>query len=206
MQVKTLATIAGCSMAALVGGTFLITQILAPSNELANCIGSRVAGGNIGGPFQLISGTGETVTDTDVLTDPALIYFGYTFCPDVCPLDVSRNAVVTDILADAGHKVTPVFITVDPERDTPEFVSDYAANHHPDMIGLSGSIEQIKQAASQYRVFFQKRETDDPDFYLMDHSSFTYFMMPDIGFVDFFRSDAAPEDIAKTVSCVIENS
>ena len=90
------------------------------------CGDTAVAGSAIGGPFELVSETGETVTDADVITKPTLVYFGYTFCPDVCPLDTARNAEAVDILTERGLSVTPVFISIDPERDTPKIVGEFA--------------------------------------------------------------------------------
>ncbi len=98
---------------------------------------------------------GETVTDADVLTGPSLIYFGYTFCPDVCPLDTARNAEAIDILEERGQMVTPVFISIDPERDTPEVVGDFAVNLHERMIGLTGSPEQVAAASKAYKTYYK---------------------------------------------------
>jgi protein SCO1/2 len=105
----------------------------ASDDRFAQCRAPRVAGGSaqIGGPFTLVSETGETVTDQDVITMPSLLYFGYTFCPDVCPLDTVRNAEAVAILEEQGIMVQPVMITVDPERDTPEVMDDFTANVHP---------------------------------------------------------------------------
>ncbi len=103
-----------------------------PEDRFAQCRTSQIAGGSaaIGGPFELINAKGVAVTDKDVITEPSLIYFGYTFCPDVCPLDTARNAEAVDILAERGYSVTPIFISIDPDRDTPEAVGDFAYNLH----------------------------------------------------------------------------
>jgi protein SCO1/2 len=143
------------------------------------------------------------VTDADVITEPALVYFGYTFCPDVCPFDTARNADAVDLLADRGMSVTPVFITIDPERDTPEAVGEFASNLHPKMVGLTGSAEQIKAASQAYRTYYKKQD-GDPDYYLVDHSTFTYLVLPGAGFVDYFRREVMPEQMADRVACFIE--
>ncbi len=195
---KVIAISASLAAVALVGGTFAITQMRAPS--LTDCGATAVAGGSIGGPFELIDETGQTVTDKDIITQPTLIYFGYTFCPDVCPLDVARNAAAVDILAERGINVTPVFITIDPARDTPEVVADYTDNFHPNMIGLTGSDEQIAAASKAYRTVYAKQD-DDPEYYLMQHSTFSYLTMPDAGFVEFFRQVDGPEKVADIVAC-----
>lgn len=169
------------------------------------CRASAVAGGagDIGGPFELVNTEGETVTDADVLTKPSLVYFGYTFCPDICPLDVARNAQAVDILAEQGHDVQSVFITVDPKRDTPEVLGDFAANMHEDMIALTGTEAQVKAASSEYRTYYSVRDTGD-EYYLVDHSTFTYLMLPEHGFVEFFRREVSPEEMAEQVACFVD--
>ncbi len=168
----------------------------------SSCSGNQVAGGEatIGGPFTLVNQYGETVTDKDVITGPTLIYFGYTFCPDICPFDVARNVEAVDILDEQGEKVTPVFITIDPARDTPEVLREFAEVMHEEMIALTGTEEQVAAASKAYRTYYSKNgEGED---YLMDHSTQTYLMSPD-GFLDFFRRDATPEKMAETISCYI---
>ncbi|MGJ8627172.1 MAG: SCO family protein [Sulfitobacter sp.] len=172
--------------------------------QFAQCQSSTVAGGDLGGPFELVGSDGQTVTDKDVITEPTLIYFGYTFCPDVCPLDVDRNASAIDILQERGQSVTPVFISIDPARDTPEVVGDFASNMHPKMIGLTGSPEQVKTASTAYRTYYNAHEAVD-DEYLVDHSTFSYLTLPEIGFVDFFRREVTPEDMAEKIGCYVDN-
>jgi protein SCO1 len=174
-------------------------------DKYAQCKNSAVAGGdNLGGPFELVNAEGQTVTDADVITEPSLLYFGYTFCPDVCPLDVARNASAVDVLAERGMSVTPVFISIDPARDTPEVVGDFADNMHPKMIGLTGSPEQVKAASEAYRTYYKAHDAED-EFYLVDHSTFSYLVMPGEGFVDFFRRDVSPDQMADKIGCFIDN-
>jgi len=162
--------------------------------------GGNVAGdAQIGGPFELTNQFNERVTDADVLVDPALVYFGFTFCPDVCPFDVARNVSAVDILDERGINVTPVFITVDPERDDVESLLFYAEAMHPKMVALTGTPEEIKSVADAYRAFYQKNgEGED---YLVDHSTFTY-LMDSTGFLGFFRRDMSPTDMADAVACI----
>lgn len=196
---RIVATAAAAVVVAGLGATLLVTQ-LNTRQTFADCSTSSVAGGDIGGPFTLVDENGRTVTDTDIITEPALIYFGYTFCPDVCPLDVMRNAQAVDILDEQGLRVTPVFISIDPARDTPDVVGDFTDNFHDRMIGLTGSEEQVAAASRAYRTFYQK-SGDDPEFYLMDHTTFSYLTLPEVGFVEFFRQEASPEEIAETIAC-----
>ena len=203
MSLTKVVAIAGAAMTIVLGGTFLITQIMVPAKRFEDCVSGGVVGGAIGGPFELTNHKGEMVTDVDVLDQPALVYFGYTFCPDVCPMDVARNVVAVEILAESGHQVKPVFVTIDPVRDTVDYLADFVANNHSDMIGLTGTAEQVAKAARAYKVYYRKQSGDDEEYYLMDHSNFTYLMIPDIGFVDFLRSDIPPQKVADRVACVI---
>jgi protein SCO1/2 len=159
-------------------------------------------GGSIGGAFTLTDRNGKTVTDKDVITGPSLIYFGYSFCPDVCPLDNMRNAEAVDILEERGFDVTPIFITIDPARDTPEVMGEYAELIHPRMIGLTGSEEQIKDAAKAYKVYYHKKDSQD-EFYTVDHSTHTYLLRGDGQFVDFFRREETADQMAERVSCFL---
>lgn len=171
--------------------------------EFPECRQGMVAGGDIGGPFTLVDTKGQTVSDKDVLTKPALIYFGYTFCPDVCPMDMARNVGAVDILAERGLEVTPVFISIDPDRDTPEVLAGYAENLHPSLIALTGSADQVKAASQAYKTFYQKQDTGD-EYYLVDHSVQTYLVLPGKGFVDFFRREITSEQMAESVACYLE--
>ena len=202
---RIIAPIAAIAAAVLVGGSWLATRDANP-DQFAQCRATAVAGGTaIGGPFELVNAKGETVTDKDVITEPTMVYFGYTFCPDVCPLDVSRNAEATDFLAEGGQSMTPLFISIDPNRDTPEVVGDFAFNIHEKMIGLTGSPEQVKAASQAYRTYYKAHPADD-EYYLVDHSTFSYLVLPEHGFVEFFRREIGAEDMAKTVGCFIENA
>ena len=206
MSVTKFAVFACAAVVVTLAVTLAMTQIMLPAQRFEDCIEGSVAGGNIGGPFELMDHRGQMVTDAQVLDQPALVYFGYTFCPDVCPMDVARNVVAVEILADAGLTVKPVFITIDPARDTVDYLADFVANNHPEMEGLTGTAEQIAKAARAYKVYYRKQPSEDEDYYLMDHSSFSYFMVPDVGFVDFLRSDLLPEVVADRLACVLRAS
>ncbi|WP_415405099.1 SCO family protein [Tateyamaria sp. SN3-11] len=204
---RIIAPVAALVAALFIGGIWWATQGGGEDTAFGQCQATQIAGdGNqIGGPFELVNAAGETVTDQDVITEPTLIYFGYTFCPDVCPLDTARNAEAVDVLAERGMSVTPVFITIDPERDTPELVGDFAYNLHEKMIGLTGSLEQTDAASKAYRTYYKAHDKSD-EFYLVDHSTFTYLVMPEHGFVEFFRRDVSAEAMADRVGCFVENA
>ena len=197
---KIFATAASTAVVALVGGLGAYVWLNQADGAYAHCNSSAVAGGSIGGPFEMLDETGETVTDADVITEPALVYFGYTFCPDVCPLDAARNAEAVELLEGQGIQATPVFISIDPERDTPEVLAEYTDYMHPKMIGLTGTPEQVKAASKTYKTYY-RRQPGDEEFYLVDHSTFTYLVLPDAGFVDFFRRDATAAEIAEKTAC-----
>lgn len=171
-------------------------------DQFAQCRSSTV-GGDIGGPFELVNSEGQTVTDTDVIRRPSLIYFGYTFCPDVCPLDVDRNAHAVEVLEERGQLVTPIFISVDPARDTPEVVGEFAEVMHPRMIGLTGSPEQVDAASKAYRTYYKAHPAVDGE-YLVDHSTFSYLVLPEHGFVDYFRRETTPEELADRIGCFLD--
>ncbi|MBW6505433.1 MAG: SCO family protein [Rhodobacteraceae bacterium] len=192
--------------AVALGATWWATQ-RAPSDLFAQCRQGAIAGGiaAIGGPFTLVDETGKTVTDKDVITKPSLIYFGYTFCPDVCPLDNARNAEAIYQLDDKNYDVTPVFISVDFIRDTPQSVGEFAEVMHPRMIGLTGSEAQIRAASTAYRTYFKMKEPENNPYFLIDHSTQTYLTFPEpVGFQEYFNRDDSPEEMADRIACFVD--
>lgn len=163
---------------AMTAGRFMMT-------DASNTQASRV---NIGGSFTLTDHTGKRVTQKDFEGKYMLIYFGYTFCPDVCPTSLSIMAEALDMIsAEQLAKVTPVFVSVDSDRDTPEVMASYVPHFHDKLVGLSGSKAEIKAVAKAYKAYFAKVNEDDPDGnYTMDHSSTTYLMGPDGAYVAHF--------------------
>ncbi|WP_416896991.1 MAG: SCO family protein [Minwuia sp.] len=152
----------------------------------------------VGGPFEMSDHTGATVTEELLKDRYTLIYFGYTFCPDVCPTELQDMAVALDLAGQAGEKVTPVFVTVDPERDGQEQIAAYVEAFHPRMIGLRGDEGQTSRIAKAYRVFYQPVNRDD-EYYLMDHSNFIYLMGPDGKNVAIFNGEVAPDVMAQGI-------
>jgi len=144
----------------------------------------------VGGPFVLIDGAGGQVTDRDFRGKYMLIYFGYTLCPDVCPTTLNEMADALDRLGSKADRLQPIFITVDPNRDTPDVVKRYAEAFSPRLLGLTGSEGQIARVAQEYRVYYaQHRTGPGPNDYTMDHSSVLYLMGPDGKFVAPIRAD-----------------
>lgn len=188
-----LATVPMLSLALLLAGCGAATK--GPSQE------PPLAGARIGGAFALTDGSGRTVRDTDFAGRYRIVYFGYTFCPDVCPVDLQKIAAGLKAFeaahADLAAKVVPIFITVDPERDTPEVVGRYVAAFHPRMIGLTGTPQAIAQVARAYAVPFAKRQDAGATEYLMDHGTQAYLMGPDGKPIALLPTDQGPEAIAR---------
>ena len=157
--------------------------------------GSNPAG--IGGPFTLQDGNGKPVTDRDFRGQYMLVYFGYTFCPDVCPTTLNAVADAMDKLGPASNRVRPLFITVDPARDTPAVVKQYAAAFGSHITGLTGTADEIAKVAKAYRVYYAEHRTGPgPNDYSMDHSSILYLMGPKGEFVAPVRADQTGEQMA----------
>lgn len=142
-----------------------------------------LAGARIGGPFTLTDQDGKTVSDTDFAGKYRLVYFGYSFCPDICPVDLQKlmrglsQFEKTDPAR--GAKVVPMFITVDPARDTPAALKPFVNRYHPRLLGLTGTPAQIAAVAKAYVVTYNKVEGSAPDRYLMAHSQLAFLMDPD---------------------------
>lgn len=202
---KMIAIGAGALVILGLGLTFVAGFLLPASDDrFAQCRASRIAGSNnvIGGPFSLIDENGARVTEEDVITGPTIVYFGYSYCPDVCPFDNARNAEVATIMRDQGAPVGDLFITIDPVRDTPEVLKEFTDYFDDEMIGLTGSEQEIADVAKTYRAYFAKNgEGED---YLMDHSTLTYLMAPDDGLLEVFRRDLPAEEMAERVSCFVQ--
>lgn len=205
---RTVAILAGVAALGLLGTTYYLSSQSGTGDQFAQCRANQIAGGagQIGGPFTLVNGSGVEVTDKEVIDKPTLLYFGYTFCPDVCPVDAARNAAAVDILKESGKRVKPVMISIDPERDTPDVMKEYAEYMHPEMEGLTGSAEQVRAAAKAYRVYYNRPPSEDGDdeFYFVDHTNMSYLTLPEHGFVEFFRADLSPEQLADKVSCFLD--
>lgn len=202
---KILLTGLAASLAVLVaGGVWL--GVARSGDPYAQCRTSAVAGGMdaFGTDFTLTRQDGQRVTAEQVFDKPSLLYFGYTFCPDVCPLDSARNAAAADILTEQGRDVQTVFITVDPRRDTPEVVADFTALFSDRMIGLTGTEEEIAAVNKGWRNYYKAHDDQDDEYYLVDHMTNTYLVMPGNRTEEFFNRDVSPEDMARRVGCFID--
>ena len=178
-------------------GVLLAVLLIGAGGFLWLSSGGRDNPLGIGGPFTLLDGNGQTVTDKDFRGKYMLVYFGYTFCPDVCPTTLNAVADAMDKLGPAASSIQPLFITVDPKRDTPAVVKQYAAAFGPKIEGLTGTPEEIAEVAKEYRVYYAEHRTGTgPNDYSMDHSSVLYLMGPNGDFVAPVRADQSGEEIA----------
>jgi protein SCO1/2 len=150
--------------------------------------------------FALLDGNRKAVTDKDFRGKFMLVYFGYTFCPDVCPTTLNEVAEAMDKLGPNAARVQPIFITVDPRRDTPDVMKQYAASFSPQLLGLTGTPEEIAKVAKEYRVYYAEHRTGPgPNDYSMDHSSILYLMGPDGQFIEPIPADETAATIAADI-------
>ena len=161
----------------------------------------------IGGEYILLNQDGDAVSNNTYRGKYTLIFFGYTFCPDVCPNTLSIFSSVLDLLGEDAAKVKPVFVTVDPVRDTPEKLRSYLIHFNKNFDGLTGSVEQIEQVKKIFRIYAVKSQQDEINFkdYLMDHSTVSYLMGPDGKFVTFFRYGTKPDVIVTKLRKFLED-
>jgi cytochrome oxidase Cu insertion factor (SCO1/SenC/PrrC family) len=154
----------------------------------------------IGGPFTLTDHKGARVTDETFRGKYMLVSFGYTFCPDICPAELQLMSNAMELLGPKAEKVTPIFVTIDPERDTVPQIASYIENFDPRMVGLTGTPEEVKEAASAYRVYYAKADGSAASGYLMDHSTFLYLMDPQGLYVTHFAYGITGEKLAEAIA------
>ncbi|CAN0927814.1 Protein SCO1 homolog 1, mitochondrial [Linum grandiflorum] len=176
-------------------GINLTSDIAAEINKNSIAVKEGPSAGKaaIGGPFNLVNHEGKKVTEKDFLGKWTVMYFGFTFCPDICPAELEKLVSAVDkIKKKAGFEIVPVFISVDPERDTVDQVREYVKEYHPSLVGLTGTPADIKNVARAYRVYYMKTAEED---YLVDHSIVMYLMSPDMQFVKFFGKNHDDESL-----------
>jgi protein SCO1/2 len=169
-------------------------------------VASASSGVNIGGPFTLTDQTGATVTDKTYDGSYRLIYFGYTFCPDACPTELGVMAQAIEEMGPAGQKVQPIFITIDPDRDTVQQLKTYVPLFDKRLVGLTGTPQQIAAVAKEYKVYYSKADQPgvDTKSYGMNHSSFVYLMDPKGKFLTVFSSDTDSDKMAAEIKRYME--
>jgi protein SCO1/2 len=182
-------------------------QIRAQQTRNAADATQGIAGApSVGGPFELVTHTGKEVTQADFNDKPKLIYFGFTYCPSICPAELQKMAAaLEDLGPDKARQLYPLFITVDPERDTQKVMKDYVTMFHDRLIGLTGTQAQIDKVKEEYKVYASRVDSDKTTGYTMDHSSYIYLMSADNKLVKIFdRSDSAKK-VAKGVQSYLES-
>jgi len=171
-----------------------VGRSVAPEETLSRTNGSSL----IHGAFELQNAQGKTVTEKQFKGRYMLVYFGYTYCPDICPTTLLLVQNALNRMGAQANKVQPIFISIDPERDTPKTVGEYASHFGPRLIGLSGSPAQIKQVAENYKVYYSKvTDTDSALGYVMDHSGFLYLMGPDANYITHFPANVSERELEK---------
>jgi protein SCO1/2 len=168
-------------------------------------LGRTITSGQVavGGPFRLTDQDGKPRSSTDFRGKYQLIYFGYSFCPDVCPTTLAVMAEALDKMGIDADRVAPIFITIDPERDTPSVLKAYTAAFGPRFVGLTGSPAEIAQVEKEYRVYAKKTPLDNKGNYGMDHSSVIYLMGPDGRMVSFYDELISPDALEKDLKAKI---
>lgn len=194
-----LALAAGIIVAIVLG--LALSELLVGTAENRNPGGSSASAPSVGGPFTLVNHHGETVTEQDFRGRFMLVYFGFTFCPDVCPTELGVMAAAVKALGEKGERVTPVLFSIDPERDTPEVLARYVALFHPRLVGLTGTPEQVDAAAKAWHVYYAKVEDESvSEAYTMDHSSIVFLMGPDGEYLKLFRPQTPPDEMAREIA------
>ena len=161
----------------------------------------NVAGISIGGAYDLVDHTGAPRTNVDFQGDYKLIYFGFTYCPAICPTELQKiTATLKTLPSDLADKIQPLFITIDPERDTVDVMRDYITLFHEKFIGLTGSVDQIDAIKKNYRIYAQKVQDDTMTEYTMDHSSYIYLMSPDDELISIYRTKDTAADMATDIA------
>lgn len=158
-----------------------------------------LAGVSIGGPFTLVDQNGVTRRDSDFRGELMLVYFGYTYCPDACPTALQTMSSALDALGARAKEVRPVFITVDPERDTIGQMKLYASNFHERLLALTGTVDETAAAARGYRVYFEKAKQSSADDYLVDHSSYIFLMGRDGRYLTHFGPAVTADQMAAAI-------
>lgn len=163
---------------------------------------------SFGGPFTLVDHQGRERSDKDFKGRYLLVYFGYTFCPNICPTGLQTLSSALDLLGEGAARVQPLFVSVDPDRDKPEILKSFVAQFHPRLIGLTGSEKQVRDVARAYRIFRGKVVVaDEPkDEYLVTHTPTTFLMGPDGKFVTLFPHDTDAEVMAKALKRYLDGS
>lgn len=197
MQSNVIKIIIGVSLLIGVGALYLLLSLKTPDKPLAGQVNIYEDNAEIGGDFELIDQNGELFNSDELKGKLSLIYFGFTSCPDICPTSLNKITKAVEILSENKIDIVPVFITIDPSRDTPAVLKEYLKHFHPKFIGLTGDEKQIREVADKFKIYYAKAasENDNDQDYMLDHSSFTYLMDKNGKYLKHFYLDSAPSEI-----------
>ena len=200
MRARLIAFIVGGLLIGALAGAAILLVATPQGGQPVQSSGTAL----VGGPFSLVGTYGKPVTDRDFRGRYMLIFFGFTHCPDICPAELQVIAQALDKLGDKGKNVVPVFITLDPERDTPQVMAEYVKSFGPNFVGLTGSPEAIAAAAKAYRVAYAKVENkDSASDYSVDHSALAYLMDPEGRYVTHFSYGTSAEEMAEKLRKIL---
>lgn len=199
MKKRFIRIIIALTLALIVAATIAGYQVHKEQNQADNFVTAK----NFGGPFTLINQDNKTVTEADFEGSWRLIYFGFTYCPAICPTELQKMTGVLNDLGDDAETITPIFISVDPERDTVEVMKNYTSLFHPRLIGLTGSLAQVEEAKKSYKIYAAKVKDDTMTEYTVDHSSFIYFMNPNNDLVRIFKIEDDAEQVKKGIKSAL---
>ncbi|MCD8496702.1 MAG: SCO family protein [Alphaproteobacteria bacterium] len=192
-----------CLMGLIIGGLIGLWQMQQEGVTQTRTASNSIAGVQVGGPFSLSNQDGARVSESDFSDKYKLIYFGFTYCPAICPTELQKITRALKLVEkdepEALDNLAPIFITVDPERDTPDVLKDYLTLFDPRFTGLTGSVEEIEAVKKAYRIYAAKVEEEGMSDYSMDHSSFIYFLAPDETVLGIYRVNDTAEIIAADI-------
>ncbi|XVN41163.1 MAG: SCO family protein [Rickettsia endosymbiont of Argas persicus] len=199
MQSNFIKIIIGISLLIGVGALYLLLSLKTPDKPLAGQVNIYEDDVKIGGDFELIDQNGDVFNSDELKGKLSLIYFGFTNCPDICPTSLNKISKVVEVLTKNKIEVVPVFITIDPDRDTPAVLKEYLKHFHTKFIGLTGNDKQIKNVADKFKIYYAKAasESDNDQNYMLDHSSFTYLMDKNGKYLKHFHLDSPPLEIVE---------
>lgn len=194
-------------LALLIAGCLIASIGVAADNQpsAAQMMDDLMYGrGQIGGPLSLVDQTGKLRNDREFRGKLMIVYFGYTFCPDVCPGDLQAITLALDQLGPLADKVQPIFITIDPERDN-DVLAQYVSAFHPTLIGLTGTPDQIREVANSYKAFYTKVRDDRTGDYSIDHAGVIYLMGRDGKYLGFMPPQTTPDRLAEVLRSYLAN-
>ncbi|HJD56243.1 MAG TPA: SCO family protein [Rickettsia endosymbiont of Pyrocoelia pectoralis] len=200
MQSKhVIQVIIGGSLLIGVAAIYVLLTVKTPEKPLAGQVNIYEDNVQIGGDFELIDQDGEVFNSDKLKGKLSLIYFGFTGCPDICPTSLNKITEIITVLGNHNLDVVPVFITIDPARDTPQMLKEYLKHFHPKFIGLTGSDAQIKEVAEKFKVYYARVDEGNNSNYMLDHSSFTYLMDKNGKYLKHFYLDSSPMEVVEFI-------